>query len=63
MTFDIQGPAERLSNALLTVDIAILSLALCNQSYGDILDEAMVCAGDFELGTKDACQVIREYFF
>lgn len=55
-----QGTNEKLSNELMTVDVGIINTTLCNHSYGEVLDNSMICAGDFELGNVDACQVIKQ---
>lgn len=39
----------------MSVDVSIVNIRRCNASYG-FLDNAMICAGDFDRGGKDACQ-------
>lgn len=45
-----------LNDQLLTVDVPIVDTAACNRSYTGMLDEGMFCAGDMNLGGRDACQ-------
>lgn len=48
------------SNSLMVVSIPIVDYARCNFSYAGYISDSMICASDYEVGGKDACQV-RKY--